>query len=174
MRALGIGPRQALHEVAAETNKSVFIRTKGKTMSEENDNKAVVGRWFEEFWGKTCDLTIVDEIAAPDMLLKYSLHEPRRGHADIKAFMTDFRRAFPDLYFWGTADLISEGDYVVGQWEGGGTHTGPGFSDFIQGSLPANTGRRMRFTGITILKVYSWYEDNGRDHRWTSRFRCFI
>jgi predicted ester cyclase len=106
--------------------------------------------------------------------LKYSLHEPRRGHADIKAFMTDFRRAFPDLYFWGTADLISEGDYVVGQWEGGGTHTGPGFSDFIQGSLPANTGRRMRFTGITILKVYSWYEDNGRDHRWTSRFRCFI
>ena len=60
MRALGIGRRQALHDVAAETNKSVFIRTKGKTMSEENDNKAVVGRWFEEFWGKTCDLTIVD------------------------------------------------------------------------------------------------------------------
>jgi SnoaL-like polyketide cyclase len=67
----------------------------------------------------------VDEIAAPDMLLKYSLHEPRRGHADIKAFMSDFRKAFPDLYFWGTADLIAEGDYVVGQWEGGGTHTGP-------------------------------------------------
>jgi hypothetical protein len=38
---------------------------KGKTMSEENYNKAVVGRWFAEFWGKTCDLTIVDEIAAP-------------------------------------------------------------------------------------------------------------
>jgi predicted ester cyclase len=165
MRALGIGRRQALHDVAAKTNKSVFIRTKGKTMSEENDNKAVVGRWFEEFWGKTCDLTIVDEIAAPDMLLKYSLHEPRRGHADIKAFMTDFRRAFPDLYFWGTADLISEGDYVVGQWEGGGTHTGPAFSDFIQGSLPANTGRRMRFTGITILKVVNGkiVEENGLD-----------
>jgi hypothetical protein len=106
MRALGIGRRQALHDAAAESNKSVFIRTKGKTMSEENNNKAVVGRWFDKFWGKTCDLTIVDEIAAPEMRLKYSLHEPRRGHADIKAFMTDFRRAFPDLYFWGTADLI--------------------------------------------------------------------
>ena len=35
MRALGIGRRQALHDVAAKTNKSVFIRTKGKTMSEE-------------------------------------------------------------------------------------------------------------------------------------------
>ena len=122
-------------------------------MSNENDNKAIVGRWFDKFWGKTCDLSIVDEIAAPDMLLKYSLHEPRRGHADIKAFMTDFRKAFPDLHFWGTADLIAEGDYVVGQWDGGGTHTGPAFSDFIQGSLPANTGRNMRFTGTTILKV---------------------
>jgi hypothetical protein len=101
-------------------------------MSSENANKAVVGRWFDKFWGKTCDLSIVDEIAAPDMLLKYSLHEPRRGHADIKAFMTDFRKAFPDLYFWGTADLIAEDDYVVGQWEGGGTHTGPAFGDFIQ------------------------------------------
>jgi predicted ester cyclase len=95
----------------------------------------------------------VDEIAAPDMLLKYSLHEPRRGHADVKAFMTDFRKAFPDLNFWGTADLIAEGDYVVGQWEGGGTHTGPAFGDFLMGSLPANSGRKMHFTGTTILRL---------------------
>src|SRR5580692_8881815 len=153
MRAPGIGRRQALHDVAAKRNKTVFIRTKGKIMSEENVNKAVVGRWFEKFWGKTCDLTIVDQIAAPDMLLKYSLHEPRRGHADIKAFMTDFRTAFPDLYFRGTADLIAEGDYVVGQWEGGGTHTGPAFGDFLMGSLPVGTGRKMHFTGTTVLKI---------------------
>jgi predicted ester cyclase len=87
------------------------------------------------------------------MLLQYSLHEPRRGRADIKAFMTDFRRAFPDLAFGGAADLIAEGDYVVGQWVGGGTHTGPAFSDFLMGSLPANTGRKMRFTGTTVLKI---------------------
>jgi len=93
-------------------------------MSKEEDNKAVVGRWFTEFWGKRVNLGVVDEIAAPDMLLKYSLHEPRRGRDDIKAFMADFRAAFPDLNFWGTADLIAEGDYVVGQWEGGGSHTG--------------------------------------------------
>ena len=70
------------------------------------------------FWGKTCDLNIVDELAAPDMLLHYSLHEPRRGRDDIKAFMTDFREAFPDLNFWGVADLIAEGDYVVGSLGG--------------------------------------------------------
>ena len=38
------------------------------------------------------------------------------------------------------ADLIAEGDYVVGRWKGGGTHTGPAFSDFLVGSLPAATG----------------------------------
>ena len=48
-------------------------------MSKQDENKAVVGRWFTEFWGKTCDLGVVDAVAAPDMLLKYSLHEPRRA-----------------------------------------------------------------------------------------------
>ena len=81
-------------------------------MCKQDDNKAVVGRWFAEFSGNYGNLAVVDEIAAPDMLLKYSLHEPRRGREDIKAFMTDFRVAFPDLNFWGTADLIAEGDTV--------------------------------------------------------------
>jgi predicted ester cyclase len=122
-------------------------------MSKESDNKAIVGRWFTGFWGKMYNVTIVDELAAPDMLLQYSLHEPRRGRDDIKAFMNDFRAAFPDLNFWGAADLIAEGDYVVGRWEGGGTHTGPAFSDFLVGALPAKTGRKMKFTGTTVLKL---------------------
>ena len=122
-------------------------------MSNEQDNKAIVGRWFTEFWGNPWNPAVIDELAAPDMLLQYSLHEPRRGRADVMAFMTDFRRAFPDLKFWGTADLIAEGDYVVGRWEGGGTHTGPAFSDLLIGSLPAASGRKMRFTGTTVLRV---------------------
>jgi predicted ester cyclase len=125
-------------------------------MSNENDNKAVVGRWFSEFWGKNVNLGIIDEIAAPDMLLKYSLHDPRRGRDDIKAFMTDFRAAFPDLNFWGTADLIAEGDYVVGQWEGVvpilPIRVRPSI-DFLIGGLPAATGRKMHFSGTTVLKV---------------------
>jgi hypothetical protein len=87
-------------------------------ISKEQNNKAVVGRWFTEFWGKNVNLAVTGEIAAPNMLLRYSLHEARRSSEDIKAFMTDFRAAFPDLNFSGTADLIAEGDYVVGQWEG--------------------------------------------------------
>jgi hypothetical protein len=45
------------------------------------------------------------------------------------------------------------GEYVVGRWEGGGTHTGSAFSDFIVGSLPPASGRKMHFTGTTVLRV---------------------
>jgi predicted ester cyclase len=125
----------------------------GSIMSREQENKDIVGRWFKEFWGNPWNPAIIDELAAPDMLLQYSLHAPRRGRDDVKNFMTDFRAAFPDLNFWGAAELIAEGDYVVGRWEGGGTHTGAAFRDFLVGSLPAATGRTMRFTGTTVLRV---------------------
>ena len=122
-------------------------------MSKEQENKAIVSRWFKEFWGNPWNPKVMDTLAAPDMLLQYSLHAPRRGREDVKAFMTAFREAFPDLSFGGTADLIAEGDLVVGRWEGGGTHTGPAFSDFLAGALPAASGRRMRFSGMTVLRV---------------------
>ena len=122
-------------------------------MSKEQQNKEIVSRWFEGFWGAEYNPDVVEELAAPDMLLQYSLHEPRRGKADIKAFMANFRKAFPDLAFAGTADLIAEGDYVAARWAGGGTHSGPAFNDFLIGSLPRASGRRMQFTGTTVLKV---------------------
>jgi len=122
-------------------------------MSKETRNKEIVGRWFAAFWGSPWDPAIIDELAAPNILLQYSLHAPRRGREDVKAFMQGFREAFPDLSFSGAADLIAEGDYVVGRWQGGGTHTGPAFGDFLAGSLPAASGRKMRFTGTTVLRV---------------------
>jgi SnoaL-like polyketide cyclase len=66
----------------------------------------------KEFWGNPWNPNVVDEMAAPDILLQYSLHAPRRGREDVKKFMIGFREAFPDLDFWGAADLIAEGDYV--------------------------------------------------------------
>src|SRR5258707_6987904 len=77
-------------------------------MSKEQENKAIVGRWFTEFWGNPWNPKVIDELAAPDMLLQYSLHAPRRGRADVKDFMTGFRAAFPDLAFGGAGELRSE------------------------------------------------------------------
>ena len=81
------------------------------------------------------------------------MHSPRRGRDEVRDFATRFRAAFPDLGFEGTADLIAEGDYVVGQWKGGGTHTGEAFDDIPVGSLPPRTGKRMQFSGTTVIKV---------------------
>jgi hypothetical protein len=88
-------------------------------MSREQDNKAIVGRWFDGFWGNPWNPQIIDELAAPDMLLQYSLHATRRGRDDVRNFMMDFRAAFPDLKFWGAADLIAEGGLrrrSMGRW----------------------------------------------------------
>jgi predicted ester cyclase len=117
------------------------------------DNKAVVGRWFTEFWGSAFNPDVIDELAHPDIRFEYSLHRPLRGRDAVRRFATDFRAAFPDLGFGGTADLIAEGEYVVGQWEGGGTHTGPAFSDLPVGDLPEASGKKMHFTGTTVLRV---------------------
>jgi predicted ester cyclase len=117
------------------------------------DNKAVVGRWFSEFWGADLNPTVIDELAAPDIRFEYSLHAPCRGRDEVRAFATKFRAAFPDLAFGGTAELIADGDYVVGQWIGGGTHTGDAFDDMPIGALPAGSGKTMRFTGISVLRV---------------------
>ncbi len=69
--------------------------TQRQDMSKEQENKVIIGRWFADFWGNPWNPEIISELAAPDMLLQYSLHNPRRGHADIEAFMTGFREAFP-------------------------------------------------------------------------------
>lgn len=121
--------------------------------SQEEKNKEIVVKWLDNFWGSKFNPAIIDELAAPDMLLQYSLHKPRKGHADIKDFMKKFRDAFPDLAFEGAYPLLADGEYVIARWVGGGTHTGTGFSDWPVGALPAATGKKMRFTGTTVFRV---------------------
>ncbi len=122
-------------------------------MSREQDNKAIVGRWFTEFWGQSWNPGVVDELCAPDILLQYLLQAPLRGRADVKAFMTRFHEAFPDIRVSTAAELVAEGDCVVGRWVGSGTHTGPAHCDFLVGDLPAASGQRMRFSGTTVLRI---------------------
>jgi predicted ester cyclase len=117
------------------------------------ENKAIVGRWFAEFWGPDYNPAVIDELAAPEIRFEYSLHAPCRGRDQVREFAAKFRAAFPDLAFGATAELIAEGEYVVGQWVGGGTQTGDAFDDMPIGSLPAGSGKTMRFTGTTVLKV---------------------
>lgn len=122
-------------------------------MSKEQADKAIVERWFKEFWGNPWNPKVVDELATPNVLVHYFMHGPRRGQEVVKKIMTEFREAFPDLNFWWVGSLIAEGDYVFGRWDGGGTHTGAAFSDLPVGSLPAASGRKIRFTGTTVFRI---------------------
>ena len=92
------------------------------------------------------------------------MHAPCRGRDEVREFATKFRAAFPDLAFGPTAELIAGGDYVVGQWEGGGTQTGDAFDDIPVGSLPAGSGKSMRFSGITVLKIENGLITEARSH----------
>ena len=121
------------------------------------ENKNAVARWLKEFWGNPWNPRIVDELATSDIFIHYPMHEPKKGRAAVLTFMKEFRDAFPDLDFRGVGELIAEGDFVVGRWEGGGTQTGQAFSDFRMGSIPAASGRKMKFAGTTVLRL-----ENGR------------
>ena len=52
-------------------------------MSKEEENKAVVGRWFKEFWGNPWNPDIVDELAAPDIRRKAVIR--RNSHVMLSA-----------------------------------------------------------------------------------------
>ncbi|WP_431921179.1 ester cyclase [Nonomuraea jabiensis] len=120
--------------------------------SREQRNKEIVARWFEEYWGKG-NPDIVDELGTDDLLFHYPMHGEMHGREAPKKMIVEFREAFPDLSFDVVGDLIAEGDYVVGRWEGGGTHTGPAFADLPVGSLPAATGRKIHFSGTTVYRI---------------------
>ena len=101
----------------------------------EQDNTAIVQR-FTEF----CDIpgTPTYRPSAARTSGSNTLGTIPAGAAGVEGSRPISARRFrPD--FWGTADLLAEGDYVVGQWEGGGTHTGDAFSD-----LPTALSRRAR------------------------------
>jgi predicted ester cyclase len=111
-----------------------------------------VARWFTEYW-HNLDPSIVDELAAEDLVFSYPLHGELHGREPVKQTILELREAFPDMSFDVVGDLIAEGEYVVGRWKGGGTHTGPAFSKLPLGTLQAASGKRISFSGTTIYRV---------------------
>jgi steroid delta-isomerase-like uncharacterized protein len=108
------------------------------------ENKAIYRRWFEDVV-TAGDMTLADELLAPD----YRLHFPgvpapldREGHKQLVGM---FRSAFPD-WVETVEDVIAEGDKVVIRVLGSGTHQGE-----FQG-IPA-TGKRVSASGVGIGRL---------------------
>src|SRR4051794_5132852 len=121
-------------------------------MCKEDDNKALVGRWFKVFWSAPSDLTVVDELSAPDVLLQYSPGTPRRGRDAVRAFSASLRAHSPPLATAG-ASTISHRDMVVVRRTASGTQKGPPFGGFTIGPLPAAADRTVRLRGTTAVRV---------------------
>lgn len=109
------------------------------------DNKAAVGRIFDEVWNRG-RLDLIDEHFADDYVgHQLSGDEPIRGPEGMKEFVGLLRDAFPDLE-QTIDDLVAEGDTVVIRWTARGTHDGS-----LLGIEP--TGRAVTFHGMGMFRL---------------------
>ncbi|WP_416307422.1 ester cyclase [Neptunicella sp. SCSIO 80796] len=119
-------------------------------LAKYNSNKTLVETWFSRFWGNPADLSVIDDLLADEVVVDYPKRSMLKGRDQVRQFMQHFRAAYPDLHFWPVGELIAEGDYVIGRWDGLATHTGAAFDDPVVGVPQANSGLKLRFTGGTI------------------------
>ena len=114
-------------------------------MSEEN--KALIGRWFEEVWNQGNSQTI-DELLAPDGVIHGLVDasgQPVRGLEAFHEFHNQFRGAFSDLNI-SVDDVVAEGDRVVARCSVRGQHTGESLGY-------AATNAPVQFEGIAIVRI---------------------
>lgn len=123
-------------------------------------NLAVARRWTEEVWNKQA-LDVLDEIVAADATHHGASFPEAHGVEAIKSALQRVLDAFPDIAL--TVDAtIADGDLVIVQWSGAGTHKGR-----YLGVEP--TGKTIDFTGINVYRIHcgriveSWSEYNGLD-----------
>jgi steroid delta-isomerase-like uncharacterized protein len=100
----------------------------------------------EKLWN-TGDLTIADEIYAPN----FSNHNPTVPDVtdleSYKKFISEIRVGMPDFHV-KIEDMIAEGDKLACRWVASGTHKGT-FLD-----IPAS-GKKATWTGATIYRFES-------------------
>jgi steroid delta-isomerase-like uncharacterized protein len=112
-------------------------------MSAAEESKRVIRRYYEDLQNKW-DLSLVDEIIAPNAVLRASFGVIN-GRGDVIDYFTRFHAAFPDFYNDLHA-VIAEGDEVAVHLTVTGTHAG----EFC-GVAP--TGKRIAFSGIALHRI---------------------
>ena len=111
-------------------------------MSEEN--KALVRRYYEEFFNKG-NLSVADELIAPDFV-SHALGERREGGPEgVKQFVTIVRTGFPNFNVT-IEDQLAEDDKVETRFMMSGTHHGQ-----RMGAAP--TGKQVTTEGICIQRI---------------------
>jgi steroid delta-isomerase-like uncharacterized protein len=109
------------------------------------DRNKEIARRFMGAWNAG-GAGIVDALAAPDFVARYSHFPAPAGASEFKALLAQTHTSFPDLHV--TIDeMIAEGDRVAVAWHYEGTHE----EGEVFGAAPA--GRRVRVAGITTYRI---------------------
>ena len=106
--------------------------------------KDVAQKWFDEVWNKK-NIAMITELSDPSACgagESCSINEPEEFKRLVFLPMVS---AFPDVRL-AIDGLVAEGDEVVVRWTASATHEG------ALGNIPPS-GRRVRFTGMTWLKI---------------------
>jgi predicted ester cyclase len=113
----------------------------------DSHNKRLVRKLYEDGWGKG-NLSLIDEVFAAQHVLHWNelvTSQQHRTADEVKAIVTEYKSAFPDLTVT-IDDMVEEGDKVVVQVTFAGTHLGT-----YQGFEP--TKKHSRFTDMQILRI---------------------
>lgn len=112
-------------------------------MSQEEDNKAVVRRYYEEVFNQGRE-EVIDEIISPDYM-DYGHEPPGKGPEGAKQDYRGATSVFTNTHY--TIDeTIATGDRVIVRWTGKYVHSG----DFA--GIKA-TGKPVSLTGMSIYRV---------------------
>jgi predicted ester cyclase len=107
------------------------------------ENKALFRRFYEEV-GNRGNLSVADELIAPDFINHAASPESNRGPESMRGSVTWARNAFPDVHF-EIEELVAEGDIVAGRLTMSGTHEGS-----LMGERP--TGRSVRTNHMHFVR----------------------
>ncbi len=125
-------------------------------MSEEEQNEALMRRFYEELWNGG-NLEAIPELVAEDFVDHQAPEGQTSGREALAGLVVMWRTGFPDMEE-SVEDLISKGDKVVGRFLMRGIHRGE-----FMGVAP--TGRSVTMSGIDIVRVVEgkisefWYAE---------------
>jgi predicted ester cyclase len=108
------------------------IKARGRRITEELFNQG--------------DLSVVDELIDPSYTEYLAAEHMTVSAAELKDFIADIRRAFPDLHAH-TEQQIVEGDTLVQRLTVTGTHDG------VPQSGAPPTGMRIRVSAVDISRI---------------------
>lgn len=119
-------------------------------MSDENGRTQVdsirrlVQQFYDDMWN-TFDVSVLEQITAPDVTFRGSLGDVTTGRAELAGYVRKVQSAFPDFHN-EVVELVAEGDRGFARLRYTGTHLGP------LGDL-APTGRRITYEGAARFEV---------------------